>query len=193
MIAARSLVVRDGIRLATPLAIMVAVALFFAGHNQPGGGFSAGLVLGAIMALRQAVGLPTPQHPVRMMAIGGVIIGAVAVAPLLVGDPTLDQYIWTLEVPALGKIKAGTALIFDLGVVLIVLGLIVSMLESLGAGSELPDLLEPTTNAPATLTEVVDAADDAGLAQARLAAERLAGPGASGSPIAETNPAESSP
>ncbi|MFK7917992.1 MAG: MnhB domain-containing protein [Ilumatobacter sp.] len=186
MIAARSLVVRDGIRLATPLAIVVAVALFFAGHNQPGGGFSAGLVIGAIMALRQAVGLPTPQHPVRMMAIGGVIIGAVAVAPLLVGDPTLDQYVWTLDAPVLGKIKAGTALIFDLGVVLIVLGLIVSMLEALGAGSELPDLMDPVKNAPATLTEKIDAAPDAEVAQARLAAERLSGSGRSGTaPSAE--------
>lgn len=133
MIASRSLVVRDGIRIASPLAFVVGVMLFFAGHNQAGGGFSAGLVFGSICALRCVVGLSIPRHPIRLMAIGGVIIGAVAVAPLFVGDLALDMYIWEATVPLLGKVKAGTALIFDLGVTLIVLGLVVSLLDGLGA------------------------------------------------------------
>ena len=78
------------------------------------------------------------------MAIGGTIIGLVAVAPLLVGDLALDQYIWETTLPVLGKVKAGTALIFDLGVTLIVLGLIVAVLDGLGAdelpGSDGPDI-----------------------------------------------------
>lgn len=138
MIGERSLVVQDGIRLASPLAIVVATMLFFAGHNQPGGGFAGGLVLGAVMALRSATGLSVPQHPVRMMAMGGVIIGAVALAPLVIGDVVLDQYIWTATIPVLGKVKAGTALIFDLGVVLVVVGLILAMLDSLASAGE-PD------------------------------------------------------
>ena len=137
MIAGRSLVVRDGIRLASPLAFVVGTMLFFAGHNQPGGGFAAGLVFGSICALRSVTGLRVPQHPIRLMAIGGTIIGVVAVAPLLVGDVGLDQYIWETTLPILGKVKAGTALIFDLGVTLIVLGLIVAVLDGLGA-DELP-------------------------------------------------------
>lgn len=139
MIADRSLVVRDGIRLASPLAIIVAAALFFAGHNQPGGGFAGGLVLGAVMALRDATGLSLPQHPIRMMAIGGVIIGCVALAPLVIDDVVLDQYVWETTLPVLGKVKAGTALIFDVGVVLVVVGLILAMLDALGAAGE-PDI-----------------------------------------------------
>jgi multicomponent Na+:H+ antiporter subunit A len=144
MIAGRSLVVRDGIRLASPLAAVVGTMLFFAGHNQPGGGFAAGLVFGSICALRSVVGLSVPSHPIRLMAIGGMIIGLVAVAPLFVGDVGLDQYVWETTLPILGKVKAGTALIFDLGVTLIVLGLIVAVLDGLGAdelpGSDGPDL-----------------------------------------------------
>ena len=137
MIAGRSLVVRDGIRLASPLAFVVGTMLFFAGHNQPGGGFAAGLVFGSICALRSVTGLRVPKHPIRLMAIGGTIIGVVAVAPLFVGDVGLDQYVWETTLPILGKVKAGTALIFDLGVTLIVLGLIVAVLDGLGA-DELP-------------------------------------------------------
>ena len=135
MITDRSLVVvQDGIRLASPLAIVVATVLFFAGHNQPGGGFAGGLVLGAVMALRTATGLSVPRHPVRLMSLGGVIIGVVAIAPLVVGDVVLDQYVWETTLPILGKVKAGTALIFDVGVVLVVVGLILAMLDALGAG-----------------------------------------------------------
>jgi multisubunit Na+/H+ antiporter MnhB subunit len=144
VIANRSLVVQDGIRLASPLAIIVATALFFAGHNQPGGGFAGGLVLGAVVALRSVTGLSVPQHPIRMMAIGGVIIGCVALAPLVIGDVALDQYIWEAQLPVLGKAKTGTALIFDVGVVLIVLGLILAMLDALAAPGD-PDI-EPPNN-----------------------------------------------
>lgn len=136
MIADRSLVVQDGIRLASPLAIMVATVLFFAGHNQPGGGFAGGLVLGAVVALRSATGLSVPQHPLRMMAIGGAIIGCIAVAPLVIGDVVLDQYVWETTLPVLGKVKAGTALIFDAGVVFVVVGLVVAMLDALARAGD---------------------------------------------------------
>jgi multisubunit Na+/H+ antiporter MnhB subunit len=131
VIASRSLVVRDGIRLASPLAIVVATMLFFAGHNQPGGGFAAGLVLGAILALRHSVGLSILAHPVRLMSAGGMIVGLVALLPLAVGDVVLDQYLWSADVMLLGKVKVGTALVFDLGVTAIVVGLIGAMLTAL--------------------------------------------------------------
>ena len=118
---------------------LMATVLFFAGHNQPGGGFAGGLVLGAVMALRSVTGLNVPQHPIRMMAIGGVVIGCVALAPLLIGDVALDQYIWEAQLPVLGKVKAGTALVFDVGVVLIVLGLILAMLDALAAPADPSD------------------------------------------------------
>ena len=78
MIAARSPIVRLAIQTATPLAVVVAIYLLFAGHNRPGGGFAAGLVVGAIIALRVIAGLQRPVGAVPLLALGGVVAGAVA-------------------------------------------------------------------------------------------------------------------
>lgn len=133
MIAARSMIVRTGVQLATPLAVVVAFYLFFAGHNRPGGGFAAGLVLGAVLALRMVVGLRVPGRPIRLLAVGGVIVGAVAMWPLLFGELLVDQVVVEIEAPLVGKIKAGSALVFDLGVTLVVVGFVAAVLRALGA------------------------------------------------------------
>ncbi|MEM1333704.1 MAG: MnhB domain-containing protein [Actinomycetota bacterium] len=131
MISSRSLVVRTGIRMASPLALLVAGYLFFAGHNQPGGGFAAGLVLGAVVALRSVVGLVTPRRPSWILALGGTIAAAVSIAPIVVGATFLDQVVVETDLPLLDKVKSGSALVFDLGVTILVVGLIIAVLEAL--------------------------------------------------------------
>ena len=111
------------------------------------------------MALRTATGLSVPRHPVRLMSLGGVIIGFVAIAPLVVGDVVLDQYVWETTLPILGKVKAGTALIFDVGVVLVVVGLILAMLDALGAGDS--ELDRPGLPGYATGSPAADGSDEA--------------------------------
>ncbi|HAI65409.1 MAG TPA: hypothetical protein DCM13_11050, partial [Acidimicrobiaceae bacterium] len=78
MIRGRSPVVRSAIRAASPLALLVAVFLFFAGHNQPGGGFAAGLVIGAVVALRTVAGIGRPQDATRWFAVGTALVSVVA-------------------------------------------------------------------------------------------------------------------
>ncbi|MDH3681009.1 MAG: hypothetical protein OEV40_13795 [Acidimicrobiia bacterium] len=133
MIATRSPLARLGIQAASPLALVVAVFLFFAGHNRPGGGFAAGLVLGAVVALRTVAGLQRPAHAVALLSAGGIIAGAVALGPVVAGDLLLDQVVVETTLPLLGTIKSGTSLVFDAGVTLIVVGLVVAVLEGLGA------------------------------------------------------------
>ena len=133
MILARSPIVRIAIRAASPLALMVGAYLFFVGHNQPGGGFAAGLVIGAVVALRTVAGLPRPREATRFFAVGALLIGAIALAPLLGGEPVLDQVIVSRELPLLGKVKAGSALIFDAGVTAIVVGLFIAVFEGFEA------------------------------------------------------------
>lgn len=134
MISERSLIVRSGVHLASPFAVVVALMLFFAGHNQPGGGFAAGLMLGAVVALRAVVGLPIPQRSSPLLAAGGVIGVAVAIAPILFGNTLLDQGTVETTIPVLGKIKFGSALPFDVGVSFVVVGLVVALLNAFAAG-----------------------------------------------------------
>ncbi len=131
MIATQSPIVRLGVRAATPLALMVGVYLLFAGHNRPGGGFAAGLVFGAVITLRTIAGITAPRGANRLVAAGVGVVGVVALAPLLWGDTLLDQAIASATLPLLGKVKSGSALMFDLGVTAIVVGLIIALLEGL--------------------------------------------------------------
>jgi multisubunit Na+/H+ antiporter MnhB subunit len=127
-------IVALAVRTVTPVALLVAVFILFAGHNRPGGGFAAGLLVGAVLVLRTVAGLQQPRHAPFFLALGGVIVGLEALAPLLWGDALLDQVVITRDVPLLGTVKSGTALIFDLGVLSVVVGLVLALLEAFDAG-----------------------------------------------------------
>lgn len=135
MMDVRSPVIQTGIRAATPLAMMVGVYLLFAGHNQPGGGFAAGLVFGAVVTLRTVSGMRQTLRADRLIIWGVLIAAAVAVAPLFWGNVLLDQEIVETTLPLLDKVKAGSSLPFDIGVTLIVVGLIVALLDALSASA----------------------------------------------------------
>lgn len=135
MISRTSPIVSLAVRAVTPIALVVAAYVLFAGHNQPGGGFAAGLMLGAIIVLRTIAGIQQPRYASVWLSVGGVIAGLVAIAPLLWGEPLLDQVVVTWDVPVLGTVKSGSALLFDLGVVAIVVGLVIALLDGLDARS----------------------------------------------------------
>ena len=145
MIASDPPITRQAIQTATPLALVLGVYLLFAGHNRPGGGFAAGLVVGAVVVLRTIAGLQRPRHADTLIAVGVVIAVAVAAMPVLWGDPFLDMKIVETTLPLLGKVKTGSALPFDIGVMAIVVGLIVALLDGLSISTT--DDLGPGTGA----------------------------------------------
>lgn len=134
----RSLILDTTVRLIFDAALVLSVYLLFAGHNQPGGGFVGGLVASAAIALRYIAGgieevdSLGPIRPWTFQSVGLVLASGAALWPLLVGDAPLDQraYDWTL--PVLGYVKATTATVFDTGVYLIVVGLVLMIFEALG-------------------------------------------------------------
>ncbi len=120
-------VLRTAARGILPLLIVFAFFLFLRGHDQPGGGFVAGLVAAAGVALyAMAYDARTARRLLRvaprsLMAAGLFVALAAAAfgtwsAPILTGN-------WTvLAIPGGGELKVGTPLVFDLGVFLVVLG-----------------------------------------------------------------------
>jgi multisubunit Na+/H+ antiporter MnhB subunit len=133
VIARTSPIVVLAVRAVTPIALLIAAYVLFVGHNQPGGGFAAGLLLGAVVVLRTVAGLQQPKYAAVLLAVGGIIVGVDAVAPLFWGEPLLDQVVVSWDAPVLGTVKTGSALVFDLGVVAVVVGLIVALLDGFDA------------------------------------------------------------
>ena len=144
MINGHAPIIRLGIRAASPFATVLGCYLLFAGHNNPGGGFAAGLVFGAVLALRTIAGFLRPTYGITLVAAGVFIVASVALAPLLWGDPLFDQQVLSVDAPLLGKIKTGSALLFDIGVATIVVGTVMAVLDGLGAAEFAADPPTPS-------------------------------------------------
>ena len=115
-------------RVVLPLALMTGVYILLRGHNLPGGGFIAGLIV-AIAYLMQymASGYLWAQKRARMDAhlmIGGgvAIAGATGLASLLFDRPFLSSTYGYFDLPLFGQVELASAMAFDLGVFFAVLG-----------------------------------------------------------------------
>jgi multicomponent Na+:H+ antiporter subunit A len=114
--------------------LVLSVYLHFAGHNQPGGGFIAGLVAGAALVLRfvSGSGLFTARQSVTnqtLLGVGIVLVVGTAMAGLVLGNSVLEHHAWTFDdVPVLGNIKLTSALFFDTGIYLVVVGMMGTLL-----------------------------------------------------------------
>jgi len=115
-----------------------AIYLLLAGHNQPGGGFAGGIVAGAAVALRyisggiESVRRLSRSKPWTPLGVGLITAAGAAIVPLLFGGSVLESGVHTLDVPVLGYVKLTSALAFDTGVFLVVIGLAMMVFESFG-------------------------------------------------------------
>jgi multicomponent K+:H+ antiporter subunit A len=121
-----------------PLAALVAVFLFLRGHNLPGGGFIAGLVLAcAILALRIGGGgrpILDPAHlPYQPWIAGGLLVTALTgIGSMLLGYPFLTSTFAHPALPVLGELGIASAACFDLGVFMTVVA--TTMLATISPG-----------------------------------------------------------
>ncbi|MDY6998121.1 MAG: Na+/H+ antiporter subunit A [Actinomycetota bacterium] len=135
----RSLVLEVATRLIFPIMMVLSAYFFFAGHNTPGGGFAGGLMAGLALVLRYLaggryeLGETLPLDAGKILGAGLTLAAGTAVGSLLAGAPALSSALIEIDVPVLGTVKFVTALFFDLGVYLIVVGLVLDVLRSLGA------------------------------------------------------------
>ncbi len=124
-------------RVMMPMAIMVGVYIFLRGHNQPGGGFVAGLVVSiALLMQYMASGFAWAQARQRveyhtMIGWGVLIAGLTGAGAWLAGRPFLTSAYGYVHLPPIEEFELATAMAFDLGVFLAVLGAVMLMLYSL--------------------------------------------------------------
>lgn len=134
----RSLVLDTVTRAALPTVMVFSLYLLFVGHNAPGGGFIAGLVAGAGLVLRylgrgrrgleDLVSVPFD----RVLGAGLMVAGGTGAASWAFGAPFLSSSDVHVHVPVLGDIHLVSPLAFDIGVYLVVVGLVLGVLTVLG-------------------------------------------------------------
>lgn len=133
--AAQSLILLTATRYLVPILLLFSLFLLTRGHNEPGGGFVGGLVAGAAFAL---YALAHTVHQARLLlrfpprtligtglliAVGSGLVALLFQRPFMTG-------IWsTVELPIFGKL--GTPGIFDIGVYIAVLGVILQIIFEL--------------------------------------------------------------
>ncbi len=124
-------------RVMMPIAVVVGIYIFLRGHNQPGGGFVAGLVISiALLMQYMASGFAWTQSRQRieyhaMIGLGAVIAGLTGAGAWLAGRPFLTSAFGYVHIPPIEEFELATAMLFDLGVFLTVLGAVMLMLYSL--------------------------------------------------------------
>lgn len=143
----RSIVLETWLQAIVPTALVFSVYLLFTGHNAPGGGFVGGLVAGAALVLRwlsdgrALSGLRLRVQPTVLLGLGLVTAATVTAAGWLWDLPALTHGKLEGDLPLFGPVKVTSALPFDVGVYLIVVGLVLTLLTTIGAedpGAEQP-------------------------------------------------------
>jgi len=126
-------------RVMMPIALMVGAFIFLRGHNEPGGGFIAGLIV-AIAFLMQymASGFAWAEARQRItyhatIGIGVLIASLTGIGSWLAGRPFLTSDFGYLHFPPIEEFEWATAIAFDIGVFLTVVGAVMLALNSLSS------------------------------------------------------------
>ncbi|MFB9234417.1 Na+/H+ antiporter subunit A [Plantactinospora siamensis] len=135
----RSIVFEVVTRLTFHVIVLFSFFLLFSGHNAPGGGFAGGLVAGLALAVRYLAGgrheldEAAPLDAGVLLGAGLVVSVGTGLAALFAGGAALRSTLFDAHLPLVGDVHLVTSLFFDIGVYLIVVGLVLDILRSLGA------------------------------------------------------------
>ncbi len=128
-----SLILRTGARLLLPVMLLFSLVILFRGHNDPGGGFIGGLIAASGIAVhalghgREAAIDAMRVDPLVLIGVGLLLALSSGIAGLAIGE-TFLTHVWLIVDLGFTELPLGTALIFDLGVYLVVLGAATSIL-----------------------------------------------------------------
>lgn len=131
-----STILQTATRVLMPLLLLFAVFLLLRGHNQPGGGFVGGLVVASSFVLYSiAFGVDASRRallvrPATLLGVGPLVALTSGLPAVITGQPFMTA-LWT-EVPIGGTaIALGTPLVFDVGVFLAVIGVVLTIVFTL--------------------------------------------------------------
>jgi multicomponent Na+:H+ antiporter subunit B len=137
-----SFILRTAARALLPLLLLFSVFLFLRGHNEPGGGFVAGLMAAAAWSLYAiAYGPHVARRALQVdprLFIGSGLLAVLASGTigLLLGKPFLTGLWGSLDVPIFGKMELGSPILFDLGVYVGVIGVTLTAIFALAEVTE---------------------------------------------------------
>jgi multicomponent K+:H+ antiporter subunit A len=137
-----------GTRLLLPLAVLIGLYIFLRGHNLPGGGFIAGLVISvAILMQYMASGFEwaSERRPIEhhtLIALGVLVAAATGIGSLAFGTPLFTSSFGYFHLPLIGEIELATAMAFDLGVALAVIGAVMLALAELSSVAQRAEKLD---------------------------------------------------
>lgn len=141
-----SLILRVATRLLVPLLLLFSVFMMLRGHDLPGGGFVGGLVAACAFVLYAlAAGVDAARtvlriEPHTLLGVGLACAYGAGIFALLRGKPFLTGLWMDLHLPVLGDLHLGSSLLFDLGVMFVVVGTVLLMVFSVE--DRLPGLVE---------------------------------------------------
>ena len=173
-----------------PFTTLLTLYFLVSGHNNPGGGFIAGVLMSGAVAFQFLAhgpeGVPRflklPYE--RIVALGFVVAVAAATAPLVLGYPFLTSFHATVDVPILGaKMEFALAQLFDFGIFLLVAGGVVTAVLALARDSQDETMDAPSAEPASSPT----ATEDEG---AEGTAEMDADEGADAAPDVESKPTQ---
>jgi len=120
-----------------PLLIVLSVLVLYRGHNEPGGGFIGGLMLGSAFILyAMAYGVPKTQNsiffdPVNFTGLGLLVALVSGLPAILMGEMFMTGQWVTLFADTFFELKLGTPLLFDVGVYFTVAGMLMLVMFSI--------------------------------------------------------------
>ncbi len=135
---AHPIIVKTLVSVFFPVMFMVAIYIFLRGHNLPGGGFIAGLIAAVALIVQYlASGIDLSSRRLgfnkhALIAMGVIIATATGLGSMVLGYPFLTSTFTHLHWPIVGEFEIASAMLFDLGVFLVVVGSTAMILVNLG-------------------------------------------------------------
>jgi multisubunit Na+/H+ antiporter MnhB subunit len=129
-------ILQTATRVLMPLLLLFAVFLVWRGHNQPGGGFVGGLVVASSFVLYAiAFGVVAARRallvrPATLLGVGLLVALASGLPGPVLGQPFMTAQWIELSMGA-GVVAIGTPLVFDIGVFLAVIGVVLTIVFTL--------------------------------------------------------------